>query len=82
MNVELTEVGRRFGRTQAVAGVSLDAGPGVYGLLGPNGARARRQGRIVFRGTPHELTAHSQGRGTGDSSLECGYTAVLTEARA
>lgn len=29
---------RRFGRTQAVRGVSLDAGPGVLGLLGPNGA--------------------------------------------
>jgi ABC-2 type transport system ATP-binding protein len=38
MNVELTELGRRFGRTQAVAGVSLKAGPGVFGLLGPNGA--------------------------------------------
>jgi ABC-type multidrug transport system ATPase subunit len=38
MNVELTELVRRFGRTEAVAGVSLRAGPGVYGLLGPNGA--------------------------------------------
>ena len=38
MNVELTELVRRFGRTQAVAGVSLRAGPGVFGLLGPNGA--------------------------------------------
>jgi ABC-type multidrug transport system ATPase subunit len=38
MNVELSELVRRFGRTQAVAGVSLRAGPGVFGLLGPNGA--------------------------------------------
>ncbi len=38
MNVELTELGRRFGRTQAVAGVSLQTGTGVFGLLGPNGA--------------------------------------------
>ena len=38
MNVELTDLTRRFGRTQAVAGVNLDAGPGVFGLLGPNGA--------------------------------------------
>jgi ABC-2 type transport system ATP-binding protein len=38
MNVELTELVRRYGRTEAVAGVSLRAGPGVYGLLGPNGA--------------------------------------------
>jgi ABC-type multidrug transport system ATPase subunit len=37
-NVELTDVTRRFGRNQAVAGVSLAAGPGVMGLLGPNGA--------------------------------------------
>jgi ABC-2 type transport system ATP-binding protein len=38
MNVELTELSRRFGRTQAVDGVTLQAGPGVVGLLGPNGA--------------------------------------------
>jgi ABC-2 type transport system ATP-binding protein len=38
MNVESTGLTRRFGRTQAVAGVDLQAGPGVFGLLGPNGA--------------------------------------------
>jgi len=38
MNVELTDLTRRFGRTQAVAGVSLTGGPGVFGLIGPNGA--------------------------------------------
>jgi ABC-2 type transport system ATP-binding protein len=38
MNVELTELNRKFGRTRAVVGVSLEAGPGVFGLLGPNGA--------------------------------------------
>ena len=38
MNVEITNVTRRFGRTQAVAGVSLETGAGVFGLLGPNGA--------------------------------------------
>ena len=38
MNVETAGLSRRFGRTLAVAGVSLDAGPGVLGLLGPNGA--------------------------------------------
>ncbi len=38
MNVELTDLTRRFGRTTAVAGVTLDVGPGVFGLLGPNGA--------------------------------------------
>jgi ABC-2 type transport system ATP-binding protein len=29
---------KSFGRTKALAGVDLDAGPGVTGLLGPNGA--------------------------------------------
>jgi ABC-2 type transport system ATP-binding protein len=38
MNVEITDLTRRFGRTQAVAGVDLTVGPGVFGLLGPNGA--------------------------------------------
>jgi ABC-2 type transport system ATP-binding protein len=38
MNIEITDLTRRFGRNQAVAGVSLEAGPGVFGLLGPNGA--------------------------------------------
>jgi ABC-2 type transport system ATP-binding protein len=38
MNIELTDLVRRFGRTEAVAGVSLEQGPGVFGLLGPNGA--------------------------------------------
>jgi len=38
MNVEIADLTRRFGRTQAVAGVDLEAGPGVFGLLGPNGA--------------------------------------------
>jgi ABC-2 type transport system ATP-binding protein len=38
MNVEISDLARRFGRTTAVAGVDLRAGPGVVGLLGPNGA--------------------------------------------
>ena len=38
MNIEITGLTRRFGRTMAVAGVDLQAGPGVFGLLGPNGA--------------------------------------------
>jgi ABC-type multidrug transport system ATPase subunit len=40
MNVEISDLARRFGRTQAVSGVSLPAG--VFGLLGPNGAARRR----------------------------------------
>jgi len=38
MNVDISGLTRRFGRTTAVAGVDLQAGPGVFGLLGPNGA--------------------------------------------
>ncbi|WP_435795585.1 ABC transporter ATP-binding protein [Micromonospora luteifusca] len=38
MNVEISDLTRRFGRTEAVAGVTMRTGPGVFGLLGPNGA--------------------------------------------
>jgi ABC-type multidrug transport system ATPase subunit len=38
VNVEITDLTRRFGRSPAVAGVDLELGPGVFGLLGPNGA--------------------------------------------
>ena len=38
MNIEIVDVTRRFGRTPAVAGVSMTAEAGVLGLLGPNGA--------------------------------------------
>jgi ABC-2 type transport system ATP-binding protein len=38
MNIEITDLTRKFGRTWAVAGVDLRTGPGVFGLLGPNGA--------------------------------------------
>jgi len=38
MNIDIADLTRRFGRNQAVAGITLQAGPGVVGLLGPNGA--------------------------------------------
>jgi ABC-type multidrug transport system ATPase subunit len=38
MNVEIENVTRKFARAQAVDGVSLETGAGVFGLLGPNGA--------------------------------------------
>jgi ABC-type multidrug transport system ATPase subunit len=38
MNVEISDLTRRYGRAQAVAGVNLRTGSGVFGLLGPNGA--------------------------------------------
>jgi ABC-type multidrug transport system ATPase subunit len=40
-------------------------------------------GKIVFHGTPDELTARGQGPGAvGDAPLERGYSAVLAAARA
>ena len=38
-------------------------------------------GKIVFRGTPDELTARGEGHGVGDAPLERGYSAVLSAAR-
>ncbi len=36
--IEIVGVEKRFLRTRALAGVSLEFGPGITGLLGPNGA--------------------------------------------
>jgi ABC-type multidrug transport system ATPase subunit len=52
MNVEIAGVTRRFGRTQAVAGVDLRAGPGVLGLLGPNGAGKTSLLRVLATAIP------------------------------
>jgi ABC-type multidrug transport system ATPase subunit len=38
VNIEIIDATRRFGRTLAVAGVTMAADAGVLGLLGPNGA--------------------------------------------
>src|SRR5262250_3267261 len=57
MNVELSDVSRRFGRTQAVAGVTLETGPGVFGLLGrdPGGYGPRREIRRRLGYLPQNL---------------------------
>jgi ABC-2 type transport system ATP-binding protein len=39
------------------------------------------EGKIVFHGTPDELTIRGEGHGTGDAPLERGYSAVLAQAR-
>ena len=52
MNVEMSGLTRRFGRTVAVAGVDLDAGPGVLGLLGPNGAGKTSLLRMMATAVP------------------------------
>jgi ABC-type multidrug transport system ATPase subunit len=38
-------------------------------------------GKIVFRGTPDQLTARGEGYSVGDAPLERGYSAVLAAAR-
>jgi ABC-2 type transport system ATP-binding protein len=38
-------------------------------------------GKLVFRGTPDDLTARGEGHGVGDAPLERGYSAVLSAAR-
>jgi ABC-2 type transport system ATP-binding protein len=52
MNVEITGLTRRFGRTTAVAEVDLQAGPGVFGLLGPNGAGKTSLLRMMATAVP------------------------------
>ena len=52
MNVEITGLTRRFGRTMAVAAVDLEAGPGVFGLLGPNGAGKTSLLRVMATAIP------------------------------
>jgi ABC-type multidrug transport system ATPase subunit len=39
------------------------------------------RGKIVFHGTPEELTARGNGNDAGDTPIERGYSAVLAEAR-
>jgi len=39
------------------------------------------QSKIVFDGTPAELTARGTEQGTGDAPLERGFTAVLAATR-
>jgi len=67
MNVEITGLTRRFGKTMAVAGVDLHAGPGVFGLLGPNGAGKTSLLRMMATAVPPtsgrlRLLGHDPGR--------------------
>jgi ABC-type multidrug transport system ATPase subunit len=52
MNIEMTGLTRRFGTALAVAGVDLQAGPGVLGLLGPNGAGKTSLLRVMATALP------------------------------
>jgi ABC-2 type transport system ATP-binding protein len=52
MNVEISDLTRRFGRATAVAGIDLRTGPGVFGLLGPNGAGKTSLLRVMATAVP------------------------------
>ncbi|MGH3300325.1 MAG: ABC transporter ATP-binding protein [Streptosporangiaceae bacterium] len=52
MNVQITNLTRRFGRAVAVAGVDLEVGTGVFGLLGPNGAGKTSLLRMMATAVP------------------------------
>jgi ABC-2 type transport system ATP-binding protein len=52
VSISLRDVGRTFGATRALAGVSLDLGPGVTGLLGPNGAGKTTLLRLLATALP------------------------------
>jgi ABC-2 type transport system ATP-binding protein len=52
MNLEIKDLTRRFGSAIAVAGVDLQAGPGVCGLLGPNGAGKTTLLRMMATAVP------------------------------
>ena len=52
MNVEITGLTLRFGRTLAVTGADLQVGPGVLGLLGPNGAGKTSLLRVMATAIP------------------------------
>jgi ABC-2 type transport system ATP-binding protein len=52
MNVHISGLTRRFGRSLAVAGVDLEVGVGVFGLLGPNGAGKTSLLRMMATAVP------------------------------
>ena len=64
MHLELSSVTKTYrGGKQAVAGVSMQIGPGVLGLLGPNGAGKSSLMRILAT-----ITRPSEGRVTWDGT--------------
>ena len=60
MNVELSDITRKFGRNVAVNGVTLDVGPGVLGLLGPNGAGKTSLLRMLATRPSTAFTANTE----------------------
>ncbi len=90
MNVEITGLTRRFGRTMAVAGADLQAGPGVFGLLGPNGAGKTSLLRMMATAVPPPRAGYGcwaairagtvRVRRSGAGSGTCRRTSAITRA--
>jgi ABC-2 type transport system ATP-binding protein len=71
--LQLTAVRKRYGRTEALAGVDLEVGEGeLVGLLGPNGAGKSTLTKI----------ACGLVRPTGGTAVACGHRAGSEQARA
>jgi ABC-2 type transport system ATP-binding protein len=77
--VEFRELLRDLGR-QATVIVSTHLVEDVGAACGQ--VAMMDQGKIVFQGTPDELTARGEGHAAGDAPLERGYSAVLAQVRA
>ena len=59
MNIEIADVTRRFGRTRAVAGVTMRTGAGVFGLLGPERGGQDLAAADAGHGDPADVRAGS-----------------------
>jgi ABC-2 type transport system ATP-binding protein len=78
MNVELTNLTRRFGqRATVIVSTHLveDVGAACTEVA------LMDQGKVVVPGRPGELTVRGEGYDVGDAPLERGYSAVLAQAR-
>ena len=78
MNVEISDLTRRFGRARAVDGVSLQAGAGVFGLLGPNGAGKTTLLRMMATVIPPSSGTTARGGRSGAGSGTCRRISATT----
>jgi ABC-2 type transport system ATP-binding protein len=78
VNVTPTDIHRWFAKNKAIDGAHLVEDVGSACSEGA----MMSDGKIMFRGTPAELTARGERHGVGDAPLDRGYSTVLTQARA
>ena len=72
--IEITSLSKTFGRVEALAGVDLSIGRGMFGLLGPNGAGKTTLMRILAGIV--RPTAGSVRVGTSDHATDSGKRAT------